>query len=202
MNYRKALCGVLAIALAAALTRPVHAQRAGRWMWSAKYSTVLGIGDTSDFAGGFSWRGATFDVERGLNENATVGITFGWHVLDEKTAGTEQFDAATISGTAFRYVNSVPLLLTGNFFFGDRGSTRPYIGAGAGTYWIENRTEAGVFLVERSNWHFGLLGEAGIVIPRPGGTSLTLNAAYNWGLEADDIERRYWTFSLGYSVGR
>ena len=47
----------------------------------------------------------------------------------------------------------------------------------------------------------GVLGEAGLAIPRPGGTSLTLSARYNWGLEANDTERQYWTFSLGYSVG-
>ena len=201
MNYRTIFGGVVALLLATVLAQPVSAQRAGQWMWNAKYSTVLGMGTTADYAGGFSWRGATFDVERAQSDNLTIGLTFGWHVLDEKESGTQVFDGGAITGTAFRYVNSAPILLTGNYFLGDRGSVRPYLGVGAGTYWIENRTEAGVFAVEDSNWHLGLMGEAGLAIPRPGGTSLTLSARYNWGLETNDIERQYWTFSLGYSVG-
>jgi outer membrane protein W len=201
MNHRTIIGGVVALLLAATFVQPVSAQRAGQWMWNAQYSTVMGMGETSDFAGGFSWRGATFDIERGLSEQASLGITFGWHVLDEKNAGTSVFDEGAITGTAFRYVNSAPILLTGNYFMGQRGSARPYLGVGAGTYWIENRTEAGIFAVEDSNWHLGFMGEAGIAIPRPGGTSLTLSARYNWGLETNDTERQYWTFSIGYSVG-
>jgi outer membrane protein W len=161
----------------------------------------MGMGTTAEYAGGFSWRGATFDIEKATSDAFTVGITFGWHVLDEKNAGTEQFDGGAITGTAFRYVNSAPILLTGNYFLGSRGSVRPYLGAGFGTYWIENRTEAGIFAVTDSNWHLGVLGEAGLAIPRPGGTSLTLSARYNYGLETNDTERQYWPFSLGASVG-
>jgi len=201
MNHRKLFGGVVALLLAAAFAQPVSAQRAGQWMWNAKYSTAMGMGTTSDYAGGFSWRGATFDIEKATSNNLTVGLTFGWHVLDEKNTGTEFYDEGAVSGTAFRYMNSAPILLTGNYFLGQRGSIRPYIGAGAGTYYIENRTEAGIIAITDSNWHLGLLGEAGLSIPRPGGTSLTLSARYNWGLETNDIERQYWTFSLGYSVG-
>jgi outer membrane protein W len=201
MNHRTIFGGVVALLLAATLAQPASAQRPGQWMWNAQYSTVMGMGDTSDFAGGFSWRGATFDIERGVSDQASIGLTFGWHVLDEKNSGTSVFDQGAITGTAFRYVNSAPILVTGNYFLGSRGSARPYLGVGAGTYWIENRTEAGIIAIENSNWHFGLMGEAGIAIPRPGGTSLTLSARYNWGMKTNETERQYWTFSLGYSVG-
>jgi outer membrane protein W len=105
-----------------------------------------------------------------------------------------------ISGTAFRYVNSMPLLLTGNYYLGQSGGTRPFLGVGAGTYWIENRTEAGTFLLEERIWHVGLMGEAGIVIRRPNRT-VTLSARYNWGLEKEDIEQTYLTFSIGLNGG-
>jgi len=201
MNHRRLIGGVVALLLAISAVQPLEAQRAGGWSWSSQYSTVLGVGDTGDFAGGLSWRGVTFDVERATSDNVTLGLTFGWHVLDEQNTGTTQFPQGAISGTAFRYINSAPILLTGNYFFGDRTSIRPYVGAGAGTYWIENRTEAGVFYVDDSNWHFGLLGEAGILIPRPGGAGITLSARYNWALETNDTERQYMTFSIGYTVG-
>jgi outer membrane protein W len=201
MKHRQIFGGVVTLLLAMAFAQPVQAQRAGYWSWNAKYSTVVGVGDTSDFAGGFSWRGATFDIERAASDNLTVGLTFGWHILNEKNSGTSVFDNGAISGTAFRYMNSAPILLAANFFAGQRGSVRPYIGVGGGTYWIENRTEAGIFAIDDSNWHLGALGEFGLAIPRPGGTMMTLSATWNQAFERNDTRRSYLTFSLGYSVG-
>ena len=39
----------------------------------------------------------------------------------------------------------MPILVTGDYFFGEPNGTRPFLGIGAGTYWTEDRTEAGVF---------------------------------------------------------
>ena len=200
MKNRQIAGGAAALLLFVIMAQPVSAQRAGRWTTTLWYSTVMGVSDTKDFAGDFSWRGFSMDVEQALTDDFTVGINTGWHVLSEKSQGTGQFDSGAISGTSFRYMNSVPLLLSANYFAGQQGGTRPFLGVGGGTYWIENRTDAGVFRVEDSNWHFGLMGEAGIVIRRPSRT-LTLSARYNWALEKNDIEHTYLTFSIGFSSG-
>ncbi len=199
MNYRQIIGGAAALLLVT-MVQPVSAQRAGRWTSTWSYSTVLGVSDTEEFAGGFSWRGVSLDIHKALTNDFTVGGSFGWHVLSEKTSGTGEFDGGAISGTAFRYVNSVPLLVSANYHIGPSGGTRPFLGVGAGTYWIQNRTEAGVFLVEDSFWHVGLMGQAGIVIRRPSRT-VTLSARYNWGLKRNDIEQTYLTFSVGLNVG-
>jgi outer membrane protein W len=202
MNHRKILGGVVALLLAATTAQPLSAQRPGSWLWTVEYSTVLGAGDTSDYAGGFSWRGMTVDGGRMINENLAIGFNTGWHVLDEKNSGTDLFDQGAVTGTAYRYVNSIPILLTGKYYGGANGAgTRPFLGVGAGTYWIENRTETGVYAFEDTNWHFGLMGEAGVAIMRPGGMGATLSVRYNWGLKTNDVERQYWTFSLGYVLG-
>jgi outer membrane protein W len=193
--------GGVALLLAMTFAQPVLAQRAGYWSWNAKYSTVMSVGDTKDVVDSFSWRGATLDIERAANDNLTVGLTFGWHVLNEKGSGTSDFEGGTITGTAWRYVNSAPILLTGNLFMGQPGGVRPYVSVGGGTYWIENRTEAGVLAVESDNWHLGALGEFGLVIPRPGGSILTLSTRYNRAFEAGGMQHSYLTFSLGTSVG-
>ena len=200
MNYRQIMGGAAALLLIVIMVQPVSAQRAGSWTTTWWYSTVLGVSDTKDFVGGFSWRGVSLDVDRALTDDFTLGGSIGWHVLSEKNTGTGEFDAGAITGTAFRYMNSMPLLLSANYYLGQSGGTRPFLGVGAGTYWIENRTEAGVFLVEESIWHFGLMGEAGIVIRRPSRT-VTLSARYNWGLEKNDIEQTYLTFSVGFNTG-
>ncbi len=200
MKYRQIIGGAAALLLIATTVQPVSAQRAGRWTTTLWYSTVLGISDTKDFAGDFSWRGVTLDVEKAITDDFTLGGSVGWHVLSEENSGTGEFDGGAITGTAFRYMNSVPLLLSANYYLGQSGGTLPFLGVGAGTYWIENRTDAGVFRVEDSLWHLGLMGEAGIVIKRPSRT-VTLGARYNWGLKKQDMEQTYLTFSIGFSTG-
>ncbi len=200
MNYRQIMGGAAALLLIVTMVQPVSAHRAGRWPTTWWYSTVLGVSDTKDFVGGFSWRGLSLDVEKAFTDDFTFGGSVGWHVLSEERSGTGEFDAGAISGTAFRYVNSLPLLLTGNYYLGQSGGTRPFLGVGAGTYWIENRTDAGVFRLEDSLWHLGLMGELGILIKRPSRT-VTLGVRYNWGLEKNDIKQTYLTFSIGLTTG-
>ena len=80
MNYRTIFGGVVTLLLAVTFAQPVSAQRAGDWMWNAKYSTVMAMGTTSDFASGFSWRGATFDIEKATSDNFTIGVTDRVHL--------------------------------------------------------------------------------------------------------------------------
>ena len=200
MNFRQMMGGAAALLLIATMVQPVTAQSPGRWATSWWYSTVVGVGDTNDFVSGFSFRGASLDVEKALTEDLTLGVSTGWHVLSDQDSGTFVFDGGAITGSSFRSMNSVPLLVTGNYYLSEPGGTRPFLGAGAGTYWIKNRTEAGVIRVEESNWHLGLMGEAGIVIRRPSRTFM-LSARFNWALENNDIEATYLTFSVGLTTG-
>ena len=200
MNYRQMMGGAAAILLIATMVQPVSAQRPGRWTTTWWYSTVLGVADTKDFVGGLSWRGLSLDVEKALTDDFTLGGSTGWHVLADDGAGTVTFDAGSITGTSFRSMNSVPLLVTGNYYLAEPEGTRPFLGAGAGTYWIKNRTEAGVIRLEEDNWHLGLMGEVGIVIVRPSRTFL-LSARYNWALEKNNFEQTYLTFSVGITTG-
>lgn len=206
MTYRKLFGGVVSLLLAAAFAQPVAAQSAGSWAWNLQYSTVLPSGDaTTSYTDGFSWRGATIDMRRFSNDQLAVGLSVGWHVMDEKESGTFQLENGAVTGTAFKYVNAVPVLATATYFAGSPRGPRPFLGGGAGTYYVKNRTEAGIFAVDDSNWHLGFMAEAGVLIPRPDGigdgTGLTLSARYNWALKSNDIERQYFTFSVGFQTG-
>jgi len=199
MDYRTIRGGGAAVLLAVVLAQPVSAQRVDEWATNLSYSAVMGVGDTKDFIDGLSWRGVTLDFEKGVTDSFTIGGSAGLHVLAEESSGTSKFEGGAATGTAFRYMNAVPLLLTANYFAGRPGTTRPFIGLGAGTFWVENRTDAGVFFSEDSNWHPGFMGEAGVSIERPDGT-MTLSARYNHALETNDVEHTYLTFSVGFTV--
>ncbi|MDX1390598.1 MAG: hypothetical protein R3344_15520, partial [Acidobacteriota bacterium] len=72
-----------------------------------------------------------------------------------------------------------------------------------GTYPKVNPGGFRVFAIENDNWHLGALGEAGLyIVPQPGAGAMTLSARFNWGFEADGVERQYLTFSIGFASDR
>ena len=71
MNYRQIIGGAAALLLMT-MVQPVSAQSVGRWTSTWSYSTVLGVRDTKDFAGGFSWRGVSLDIHKALTNDFTV----------------------------------------------------------------------------------------------------------------------------------
>jgi hypothetical protein len=89
----------------------------------------------------------------------------------------------------------------GTYEFGGRWGPKGFVGAGTGVIYVQNRAEAGPLRAENSNWHWGLSAEAGVAIPRPGGSTWDLSARYHWAVENSGIERQYVTFSLGYRIG-
>jgi hypothetical protein len=200
MNLRATTMPAILAMSALSFAQHAAAQTPGGWTWSSQYSTVLGIGDTGDFAGGFSWRGATVDLEYAVGNDLTLGGAAGWHVLSEGAQGTRVLEQGSITGSAWSYVNAVPILFTGTWFMGPRDGSRTFLGAGAGTYWVENRIDAGTFTFEDSNWHLGLMAEAGALIPRSVG-AIELSARFHWAMENSAPSRTYMTFSIGYVAG-
>ena len=63
-------------------------------------------------------------------------------------------------------------------------------------YYIEQRTEAGLWAVTTDNWHFGGAPEVGIAMPA-GRTVLTGTVRYNWTAEANGVDYKFWTFAVG-----
>lgn len=178
------------------------AQTAGEWDWNAQYSAVVPIGEsTRAFADGVSWRGATIDIERAATDQFSLGVSLGWHVLDEQSSRTTRLPQGAVTGRTLRTVNSVPILLAANLQLGSPRGIRPFIGAGGGTFWIENRTRAVGLAVNHTNWHWGMMGEFGLTFPRPSGATMTMSARYNRAFEVSGVEREYLTLSLGYLLG-
>ena len=193
--------GTLAFAMLLA-SGPVQAQQIGNWQVVPRYSTVLPVGGpTRDFVSDFSWRGATVDVVRFMSPNLRVGVSGGWHVLDGKSEGTEEFSGGALDGELRRWVNAVPLMAIGLYEFGGRWGPKGFVGAGTGVIYAQNRVDGGPIRAENSNWHFGLSAEAGVAIPRPGGSTWDISARYHWAAPSGGVERQYVTFSLGYRIG-
>ena len=170
------------------------------WWWGFTYQTALTTGDAKDFVDQLSWRNVGVEARSMIGRSASVGLFLGWNVFHQDVDGTISLGAVDASGYQSRFVNAVPMLATAHWYFGGRSGPRPYLGAGVGTYWIENRLELGQTAVTVDQWHLGLAPEFGVIIPTDAMAHSYLSVKYNYAFEAGDIQRSYWTFGIGFST--
>jgi outer membrane protein W len=168
-------------------------------MHGISYATALGVGETSDYISRFSWRGFGIDGKYFINDNMTLGWTTGWQTFYEPVSGTFTEGTQTRTGTQYRYINTIPVMLTYNFFFNEDGETQPFVGLGLGTYWLERRTTMGLFASTEDNWHFGLTPEVGILFPVNIQSNFYVTVRYNNAFPSNDsITYSYLGLNLGF----
>ncbi|MHA7101218.1 outer membrane beta-barrel protein [Roseivirga pacifica] len=172
------------------------------------YAPVIGLGETADYAGGFSFNGFSAGYRFFISTNISVGLESGWQVMREESDGivTEVIETEdntlTLSAKQFRFINSTPVLATGHYYFGSEYSVRPYVGLGVGGYYIARRTEMGLYAFEDNNFHFGLAPAAGVIVPFQGDVSGHFGVKYNYATKAGDSANvNYLGFSIGVGFG-
>lgn len=186
---------LLAFLLGAA---PTEAQT--RWWSGFTYQVSMGQQDTDLFSDNPSWRNFGLDFRALVSPRISAGLYTGWHTFDRRVDGTLSLGGVDVSGLQRRYANVFPLLATGHYYLGS-GRTRPFLGLGVGTYWIENKVEVGLSSITDSNWHFGLAPELGVLLPIGRGPSTYLSVRYNHAFEAGDFQHAFWTFGIGLGTG-
>jgi hypothetical protein len=201
----------IAIAALLAITSPARAQGFGEkpFMGSFFYNMAVPAGDTRDFIDAFSWMGFTFEGDRFFSPNVSTGIILGWQEIYDQ-AGFQQYDfpQGAATGTTYRHLMVVPILVKGRYWTGDTHQGRtlhPFFGAAIGTYYVRQTLDFGIWTAEESNWHFGIAPEAGIVLGQVRGAAWTLGARYNLPVASGKYlfgEKASWAYwSLGIGIG-
>ncbi len=168
-------------------------------MHGVSYSTALGVGETGDYIGRFSWRGFAIDGKYFINDNMTLGWTTGWQTLYEPVSGSFTDGTQTLTGTQYRYLNVFPALMTWNYFFNEDGDVQPFVGLGAGIYWIEQKTNMGLFSDTADHWHFGLTPEIGILFPVNIQSNFYITVRYNNAFPSNEsMTYSYLGFNFGF----
>ncbi len=189
---------MIAVAAAALVLGVTGEARAQDWFWGGTYSMVMPLSNTKDFNSKFSFRGVAVEGRKVLNENATVGLSVGWHVMNDERTGTVEFENGAITGTFMTYTNAFPLFGNAHYYFGQRGSIRPYVGANLGVIPMERRAEVGLFAVSETKWHLAGAPEAGFVIPLGWYVRGFVNARWHFALKSGSApSQQYVTFNIG-----
>jgi len=166
------------------------------------YNMAQPLGQLQDATPDFSWRGWSFGYRSHMRDHLSLGFSFSWQTFSELESGTFTKGTATATGTFIRYVNSLPIMLTGHVYTGDPDGFRVYGGIGIGTFYIKERFDFGLQTFYDNHWHFGLVPEAGVMLPL-GGSSWDLlgNVTYNYAFSTKNYNSiSYVGINIGFAL--
>lgn len=205
---------VVALSLLGAAALPASTSEAqvgnSPYLGSFYYNTAMPAGDAKSFADNFSWLGFTIEGDWFNKPNISTGFIAGWQEIYKNQGGDSfTFDNGTVTGSTYRHISSIPLLLRARYWRGHPGEQfHPFAGLGIGTYWMKQTLDLGLYTAEETNWHFGLAPEIGVLMATKGGVGVTLNARYNYPFAAGDYlgggsaSFAYWGIGIGIAYGQ
>lgn len=172
---------------------------AQEWFWGGAYSMALPTADTKEFNSSYSFRGATLEGRRLMSENASLGLSLGWHVMNDIKSNTAvEFENGALFGTYYTYTNSFPIFVNAHYYLGQPARLRPFVGFNAGGMIVERRAEVGLVAFQQTKWHFGAAPEVGVLFPLGWRVRGLVSARYHYGLKSGGAPaQQYVTFSIG-----
>ncbi len=165
---------------------------------SIYYGPAIPLGATSDYIENVSWRGIGIGFNRFVSDNITVGSDISWLTFTEALNDQSvEYNQYTISGNQYRYINTIPVLLTFKGFIGT-GDIRPFAGFGIGTSFTEKLTEIGTFSIQETDWQFNVAPEIGVVYEATPSLAPYFKVKYSYAAESRDLQSiSYISFTLG-----
>lgn len=175
------------------------------WVSSITYQISIPAGDTKQFTDDISFRGFAMDFRKQVDKSATVGLLLGWNVFYQRVTQTTELETenpVAITGVQDRTLNAFPLMLNAHYYFGS--DNKFYAGLNAGGYYMLQRFDIGIYRFQNDEWQWGIIPEIGFMTPLSGGSTLIINAKYNYTFTGEsplggDINHQYWSIGIGWA---
>ena len=189
------------IAIAILSLASLFAKAQGETVIIVNYLPAVSLGETADFTNNFSPRGLDFEVNYFVSEDMSVGFVSSWNIFREKVVGeTFDYNQWLVSGTQFRYTNTVPLNVNVKKYFGSNEAV-PYFGVGVGTMYAKQSGDIGVFTLSQDKWLFNVAPEIGMLYDISRSNVLSLKVKYNYSPKAGDFpSMSYVSFGVGIGM--
>ena len=168
------------------------------------YSISIPTGNTSDFISNTSFKGLSIDLRKFFSHNASIGFLVGWSTFEEETNETISTSIGDVSGAQSRLINSFPVMITTDYYFGEGREFRPFIGIGVGMYYIYHQLEQVEQNLESNKWHFGVAPEVGFAYLLESVYAF-VNVRYNYAFGVENeitkisTAQSYLTFNIGFA---
>ncbi len=174
--------------------------------WTFSWPISMGIGSTNEYIEKTSFRGISITGASFLTDNISIGGEWSWEVFDEIKRDLPPREITTdgvtgnISGTEYRYLNTIPIFVNSHYYIGENGALRPFVGMGIGTVYVDQRTDIGFVSIQSQTWRFGVQPEVGVFIPMGlSGVGVSLKAKYRYATKTSDVEAlNMFSFGIGF----
>ncbi|VAW26636.1 hypothetical protein MNBD_BACTEROID06-529 [hydrothermal vent metagenome] len=174
--------------------------------WTFSWPISMGIGNTNEYIAKTSFRGISITGASFITDNISIGGEWSWEVFDEIKRDLLPLDisgdgfAGAVSGTQYRYLNTIPIFANAHYYLGENGALRPFAGLGIGTVYVDQRTDIGLVTIQSQTWRFGVQPEVGVFIPMGlSGVGVSLKAKYRYATKASDAEAvNMFSFDIGF----
>ncbi len=174
--------------------------------WTFSWPISMGIGSTNEYIAKTSFRGISITGASFITDNISIGGEWSWEVFDEIKRDLPPREITTdgvsgnISGTEYRYLNTIPIFVNAHYYLGENGAFRPYAGLGIGTVYVDQRTDIGFVSIQSKTWRFGVQPEVGVFIPMGlSGVGVSLKAKYRYATQVSEAEAvNMFSFGIGF----
>jgi opacity protein-like surface antigen len=174
--------------------------------FTTQYAINFPLGNTADYIGATSFRGISLDYRYNIQPNIAIGIGTGWYTFyEKKDYGTYNNDdgSLAISGLQYRYINSAPLLIVGDYYFSPEEKFSPFVGLGIGVTYNKIKTQMSQYYVDTDSWQFSLAPEVGVRLGATTGVWGVVSARYNGNFKTSELDAQsYLTLNVGVMFGR
>lgn len=168
--------------------------------FTVEYSMGFGSGDVKSYINSPSFRGFALEYKRYVQPKLSIGGEISWNVFYERRAyDTYTKGTVSVSGTQYRYINAVPILITTNYHFKPGEKISPFVGLGVGAMSMNRDTNMGVYVLSTDTWHFALKPEVGVLVSANSQLDILLSGKYYTGFATSDMPTQsYFAFNIGF----
>jgi hypothetical protein len=190
--------------MAVAIASPLQAQH--RYLSALEYTAAIPLGDTRDFISRSSWSGGAWDSRWIDRPHTSIGALIGFTEFYHRDVGTFTFPAGAVTGQLHQHLITVPVLVTGAWYFtANRDDPRWYIGGGGGLEYTEQEFQVGIDQKQRSNVNAVVMPEVGLTFSAWYGTGGVVALRYHLPTKSSEFlgsgERRFQYISLSLGLG-
>jgi hypothetical protein len=167
------------------------------------YNFAIPLPDSKDYISNISYMGGEVNLKHFVSRNSSVSFSIGWNIFYQETSDLIVLPNADVSGKQNRYINTLPMLVGAQYYFGKK-DIKPYAGINLGTLYSTKRLQIGVYDVTENHWRLMLQPEAGVIFNLNGYSDVALGVTYNYCFPAStsitgkDLSESWLGIKIGY----
>ncbi|GGZ75239.1 outer membrane beta-barrel protein [Algibacter mikhailovii] len=157
--------------------------------YSLNYIIGFPTGEASEFISSTSWRGIGFDYVHELDRNWAIGGSISWQTFYEDIGyQTTENGTETVSAKRYNYINSLPIHVTGSYYFKSSKDLTPFISLGVGAMYNRQEQDLGLYVLSSDAWQFSVRPELGVEYELRYGFGLRGALRYNYAAKSGGLD--------------